>query len=264
MAKLEISHITKVFTKKNHPDHVVLEDLNFSIEEGQFVSLLGPSGCGKTTLLTMIGGFQEPTSGEIIVDGEKVEGPSSERGYVFQNYALFPWMTVEKNIAYGMKFLDFTPEEKKTRMEKLIKMSHLSGHEKKYPIQLSGGMQQRVAVARAMAGRPKVLLLDEPLGAVDFQTRELMQNQLDEMIRSANITAVMVTHDVSESAFMSDRVIVLGSNKGHVVADMKIDLPRPRERLSDEFERYSHELTLLVRKAFNEAQHSLDEVDEEA
>ena len=196
MAKLQIKNITKVFKKKNHPDHIVLENLNFSVEEGEFVSLLGPSGCGKTTLLTMIGGFQEPTTGEIVVDGEVVTGPSSERGYVFQNYALFPWMSVEKNIAYGMKFLDFSAEEKQQRMEKLIKMSHLQGHEKKYPIQLSDGMQQRVAVARAMAGKPKVLLLDEPLGAVDFQTRELMQNQLDEMIRSANITAVMVTHDV--------------------------------------------------------------------
>ena len=262
MAKLQISHVTKVFEKKKQPEHVVLEDLNFSVEEGEFISLLGPSGCGKTTLLTMIGGFQEPTKGEILVDGKRVSGPSSERGYVFQNYALFPWMTVEKNIAYGMKFLDFTPEEKRDRMEKLIKMSHLQGHEKKYPIQLSGGMQQRVAVARAMAGRPKVLLLDEPLGAVDFQTRELMQNQLDEMIRSANITAVMVTHDVAESVFMSDRVIVLGSNKGHIVSDMKIDMPRPRQRLSEEFEKYTHELTLLVRKAFGEASHSLDEEEE--
>ena len=179
MAKLQIRHITKTFKKGKEPEHVVLNDLSFDVEEGQFVSLLGPSGCGKTTLLTMIGGFQEPTSGEILLDGVPVKGPSSERGYVFQNYALFPWMSVEKNIAYGMKFLDIPPEEKEARMQSLIKMSHLQGHEKKFPIQLSGGMQQRVAVARAMAGRPKVLLLDEPLGAVDFQTRELMQNQLD-------------------------------------------------------------------------------------
>ena len=259
MAKLEISHISKSFQKKKAPEHVVLQDVNFTVEDGQFVSLLGPSGCGKTTLLSMIGGFQEPTAGEILVDGKAIHGPSSERGYVFQNYALFPWMTVEKNIAYGMKFLDFTKEEKQERLEKLIKMSHLQGHEKKFPIQLSGGMQQRVAVARAMAGRPKVLLLDEPLGAVDFQTRELMQNQLDEMIREAKITAVMVTHDVAESVFMSDRVIVLGSNKGHIVADMKIDLPRPRDRQSDAFEEYTRELTVLVRQAFNEADHSLEE-----
>lgn len=259
MAKLQIRHITKTFKKGKEPEHVVLNDLSFDVEEGQFVSLLGPSGCGKTTLLTMIGGFQEPTSGEILLDGVPVKGPSSERGYVFQNYALFPWMSVEKNIAYGMKFLDIPPEEKEARMQSLIKMSHLQGHEKKFPIQLSGGMQQRVAVARAMAGRPKVLLLDEPLGAVDFQTRELMQNQLDQMIREAGITAVMVTHDVAESVFMSDRVIVLGSNGGHILSDMKVDLPRPRQRDSEEFEHYTHELTLLVRQAFNEGHHSLDE-----
>ena len=259
MAKLQISHVTKVFSQGRKPDHIVIEDLSFEIEDGQFVSLLGPSGCGKTTLLTMIGGFQEPTSGEILLDGVKVEGPSSERGYVFQNYALFPWMTVQKNIEYGMKFLDMPADEKKNRLKQLIEVSHLKGHEKKYPIQLSGGMQQRVAVARAMAGRPKALLLDEPLGAIDFQMRELMQNELENMIREANITAVMVTHDVSESVYMSDRVIVMGSNKGRMVADLPIDMPRPHDRESAQFQDYVTELTGLVRQAFREGHHSLEE-----
>ena len=252
MPLLRIKDITKVFQTKGEEPHVVLENVNIDIEEGQFVSLLGPSGCGKTTLLTMIGGFQEPTSGQILLDGKPISGPSSERGYVFQNYALFPWMTVEKNIAYGMKFSNWSAEEKAARMSKIIDMSHLRGHERKYPIQLSGGMQQRVAVARALVGSPRVLLLDEPLGAVDFQMRELMQNELERMVHAATITVVMVTHDVSESVFMSDRVVVLGSNRGHIVDDVHIDMPRPRDRESVEFEDYVMHLTSAVRRAFRE------------
>ena len=252
MARLTVDNVSKIFEEKGKPPHVVLENLSFDVEEGQFISLLGPSGCGKTTLLTMMGGFQSPTSGNILLDGKKVDGPSSERGYVFQNYALFPWMTVEKNIAYGMKFSSLSADEKKARLQRLIEIAHLRGHEKKFPIQLSGGMQQRAAVARALAGQPKVLLLDEPLGAVDFQMRELMQNELEHMVQEAKITVVMVTHDVSESVFLSDRVIVLGSNRGHIVGDVAIDLPRSRDRSSEAYEKYVFQLTNLVRQAFQE------------
>ena len=253
MECLKINSISKVYKgNKNESDKIVLKDVSFTINEGEFVCLLGPSGCGKTTLLTMIGGFLEPTSGEILLDGNIIKGPSSERGYVFQNYALFPWMTVKENIAYGLKFFNVPKEDKEKRIDYLINMAHLNGNEKKYPIQLSGGMQQRVAVARALAGYPRVLLLDEPLGAIDFQMRELLQNELDQMVQDANITAVMVTHDVSESVFMSDRVIVLGNNHGHIVSDYKINLPRKRDRDSDEFKKCVAELTTLVREAFNE------------
>lgn len=253
MECLKINSISKVYKgNKNESDKIVLKDVSFTINEGEFVCLLGPSGCGKTTLLTMIGGFLEPTSGEILLDGNIIKGPSSERGYVFQNYALFPWMTVKENIAYGLKFFNVPKEDKEKRIDYLINMAHLNGNEKKYPIQLSGGMQQRVAVARALAGYPRVLLLDEPLGAIDFQMRELLQNELDSMVQEANITAVMVTHDVSESVFMSDRVIVLGNNHGHIVSDYKINLPRKRDRDSDEFKKCVAELTTLVREAFNE------------
>lgn len=252
MARLTVDNVSKIFEERGKSPHVVLEKLSFDVEEGQFISLLGPSGCGKTTLLTMMGGFQSPTSGSILLDGKKVDGPSSERGYVFQNYALFPWMTVEKNIAYGMKFSSLSADEKKSRLQRLIEIAHLRGHEKKFPIQLSGGMQQRAAVARALAGQPKVLLLDEPLGAVDFQMRELMQNELEHMVQEAKITVVMVTHDVSESVFLSDRVIVLGSNKGHIVGDVAIDLPRSRDRSSEAYEKYVFKLTNLVRQAFQE------------
>ena len=250
MGRLKIDHVSKVFTDRPGEVQVVLEDVNFEVKDGEFVSLLGPSGCGKTTLLSMMGGFQVVTDGAILLDDKKIEGPSSERGYVFQNYALFPWMTVEKNVAYGLKFQNIPEAEKKARVEKLLEMAHLTEHRKKFPIQLSGGMQQRAAVARALVGQPKVLLLDEPLGAVDFQMRELMQNELERMVQEAKITVVMVTHDVSESVFLSDRVIVFGREKGQIVGNVKIDLPRQRDRSSEEYERYVFQLTNLLRDAF--------------
>ena len=253
MVRLKVDHVSKIFTDRPGETQVVLEDVNFEIRNGEFVSLLGPSGCGKTTLLTMMGGFQEVTDGAILLDGVKIQGPSPERGYVFQNYALFPWMTVEKNVAYALKFMDLPAEEKKSRVEKALEMAHLTEHRKKFPIQLSGGMQQRCAVARALVSRPKVLLLDEPLGAVDFQMRELIQNELEQMVREANITVVMVTHDVSESVFFSDRVIVFGREKGQIVGDITIDLPRTRDRSSEEYEKYVSKLTNLLREAFKGA-----------
>ncbi|MCF0151116.1 MAG: ABC transporter ATP-binding protein [Firmicutes bacterium] len=253
MARLSIEHVSKVFSDRPGEVQVVLNDVSFDIEDGEFVCLLGPSGCGKTTLLTMMGGFQEPTEGQICLDGEPISGPSPERGYVFQNYALFPWMTVEKNVAYGLKFQDLPEAEKKARVDAAIEMAHLTEHRKKFPIQLSGGMQQRCAVARALVGRPKVLLLDEPLGAVDFQMRELMQNELERMVQEAGITVVMVTHDVSESVFFSDRVIVFGRKEGEIVGNVTIDLPRTRDRSSEEYEHYVSHLTNLLRDAFKGA-----------
>ena len=253
MVRLKVNHVSKIFTDRPGENQVVLEDVNFEIEDGEFVCLLGPSGCGKTTLLTMMGGFQTSTEGQILLDGQPISGPSPERGYVFQNYALFPWMTVEKNVAYALKFQNLPEEEKKKRVDAALEMAHLTEHRKKFPIQLSGGMQQRAAVARALVGRPKVLLLDEPLGAVDFQMRELMQNELERMVQEAGITVVMVTHDVSESVFFSDRVIVFGREKGQIVGNVKIDLPRTRDRSSAEYEKYVFDLTNLLRQAFKGA-----------
>ena len=251
MAILEVNNVCKSFkTSKKSPEVEVLKDINFKIEKGEFVTLLGPSGCGKTTLLTIIGGFQSTTSGEVLLEGNKIEKPSSERGYVFQNYALFPWMNVEKNILYPLKFSKMTREEKKKRLEELLEMSHLKGHEKKYPISLSGGMQQRVAVVRALAPNPKILLLDEPLGAIDLQMREHMQNELLQLVKESNSTILMVTHDVSEAVYMSDRVIVMSLNKGEIVADIRIGIKYPRERDSSQYIEAVRELTNSVKKAF--------------
>jgi len=243
---LKINNVRKVFD-----DHEVIKDFNCEVKEGEFVCLLGPSGCGKTTLLSMIGGFQKMTSGSITLDEREVAGPSVERGYVFQNYALFPWMSVRKNILYPLKMQGVPKAQQEERLQELLELAHMEGHEHKYPIQLSGGMQQRVAVLRALAGRPRILLMDEPLAAVDFQMREIMQNELDILVRKAGTAIVMVTHDVNESVYLSDRVLVMQSNGGALQTDMKIDLPRPRQRTDPQFKKYANDLTDLLREAFN-------------
>ncbi|MEN6326444.1 MAG: ABC transporter ATP-binding protein SaoA [Syntrophomonas sp.] len=252
MALLEVKDITKTFTQKKKAAHIVLENMSFTVERGQYVSLLGPSGCGKTTLLTILGGFLHPDAGEIILSGNKVVEPGPDRGFVFQNYALFPWMTVKDNILYSLRVKKFTRKEQIDRLQELLDISHLHGSENKYPVQLSGGMQQRVAVVRALASRPEILLLDEPLGAIDFQMRELLQEELAALVEGAKTTVVMVTHDVNESVYLSDRVIVMSGNKGQIVKDVYVDLDRPRDRQSEGFKAYVAELTKLVRQAFRE------------
>ncbi|MCL2619327.1 MAG: ABC transporter ATP-binding protein [Defluviitaleaceae bacterium] len=248
---LKINNVRKVFPNKKEVDHVVIKGFSAEIEEGEFVSLIGPSGCGKTTMLSMVGGFQQTTDGLIALDDVEIDGPSVERGYVFQNYALFPWMNVGRNITYSLRMQGMPKEQRDVRLKELLEMAYLTGHEKKFPIQLSGGMQQRVAVLRALASHPRILLLDEPLGAVDFQMREILQNELASLVQKAGTTVMMVTHDVSEAVFLSDRVLVMQSNGGELLADVKIDLPRPRDRSSDQFKTYNNDLTDLLRKAFN-------------
>jgi len=236
--------------KKSFGDNHVLKGFSASIKEGEFVSLLGPSGCGKTTLLSMIGGFLQADEGAFSLDDVEFNSPDASRGYVFQNYALFPWMNVRKNILYSLRSQKVPKDEQNARLKELLALAHMQGHEKKFPIQLSGGMQQRVAVLRALASRPRILLLDEPLGAVDFQMREILQNELDALVQKAGTTVVMVTHDVNESIFLSDRVLVLQSGGGTLLEDVKIDLPRPRDRTTPEFKELASHLTDLLRQAF--------------
>ncbi len=261
MALLTVEHVRKTFTDQKGCSRAVIRDLSFSVEKGQFVSLLGPSGCGKTTLLTMLAGFQPCSEGRLTLEGKAISGPGVERGYVFQNYALFPWMTVRSNILYSLKIAGASKQEQEQRLEELLDLAHLKGHEKKYPIQLSGGMQQRVAVVRALASRPKVLLLDEPLGAVDFQMREIMQNELDLLVRQVSATVVMVTHDVSESVFLSDRVLVMSASGCQLLADVSVPMPRPRDRYARKFKDYVNDLTDLLRKAFHESMEKDEKID---
>lgn len=239
--ELRVEGINKAFIN-NGKDKEVLKDISFEIEKGQFISLLGPSGCGKTTLLTIIAGFQKADSGLILVGENKVTKAGPDRGFVFQNYALFPWMTVKDNILFPMKQIKMGKAERQKRLEHLLTIAQLNGQEHLYPHQISGGMKQRTALVRALATTPDVLLMDEPLGALDHQMRQSLQSELEDIWLEDRTTVVMVTHDVDEAVYLSDRVIVMSRNKGKIVADMPIELGRPRNRKSKEYEEYKNKL----------------------
>ena len=215
---ISVEGISKTFKgrKKGEEDNIVLNDVSFQVEEGEFVSLLGPSGCGKTTTLTIIAGFQKPNAGKIVVNGKEVTKPGPDRSFMFQNYALFPWLKVGENIEYPMKKKKMPKEERKKKLAELLEMAQLTQYENYYIHEISGGMKQRVALLRALACDPQVLLMDEPLGAVDFQMRQLLQMQLESILQQRKTTALMVTHDVDESIYLSDRVIVMSDRKSVV------------------------------------------------
>lgn len=248
--KLKVENINKTFINNKVPTKI-LEDINLEVNEGEFVCLLGPSGCGKTTLLTIIGGFQKPEEGQILVSGKKVEKPGIDRAFIFQNYALFPWKTIRENILFPMKQQKIPKEEREKILDELLEIAHLKGKEKLFPHQLSGGMKQRVAVIRALACNPEVLLMDEPLGAVDFKMRKNLQEELERIWMDKKITAVMVTHDVDEAVYMGDRVIVMSKDKGKILEDTRIDIPRPRDRFSEEYEDYKNKLTNILETCYN-------------
>lgn len=247
--KLKIEHVSKTFIN-NKVENKVLENINLDIKEGEFVSLLGPSGCGKTTLLTIIGGFQSCEEGQVLLNDKVVDKPGIDRAFVFQNYALFPWKTVKANVEFPMKQRKLSKEEREKKLEELLEISDLKGREKMYPHQLSGGMKQRVAVIRALACSPEVLLMDEPLGAVDFQMRQNLQEELESIWIKNKITAIMVTHDVDEAVYMSDRVVVMSRDKGRIIEDLKIDLDRPRNRESNEYLDYKNRLTKQLSECY--------------
>lgn len=208
---------------------LALSELSLDIAPGAFVALLGPSGCGKSTLLNAIAGFQPVTSGKIDVDGAPTKGPGADRGVVFQQPWLFPWMTVRENIAYGPRMRGLPRAEIEARADALIKVVGLAAAARRYPHQLSGGMQQRTAIARVLANDPAVLLMDEPFAALDAQTRSMMQAYLLEVWSKLPKTIVFVTHDIDEAVFLGDRVLVMSASPGRIIADIKIDLPRPRD-----------------------------------
>ncbi|MED4955300.1 ABC transporter ATP-binding protein [Paenibacillus sp. FSL R5-0527] len=202
--------------EKHFAGQVVVHPLSLTIKEGEFLTLLGPSGCGKTTILRMIAGFEQPTSGKILLDGTDLTNlPPNRRdlNLVFQHYALFPHMTVEENIAFGLKMKKMPAKQQKERIQEAVEMTQLTALVKRYPHQLSGGQQQRVAIARAIANKPRVLLLDEPLGALDLQLRKSLQAELKQLQRSLGITFVYVTHDQEEAMMMSDRIVIMNSGR---------------------------------------------------
>lgn len=250
---ISVEGITKSFKgrKKGDPENVVLKDVSFDVQEGEFVSLLGPSGCGKTTTLTIIAGFQKPNSGRIVVNGNEVTKPGPDRSFMFQNYALFPWLKVGENIEYPMKKKKMPKEERKAKLKELLEMAQLTEYENYYIHEISGGMKQRVALLRSIACDPTVLLMDEPLGAVDFQMRQMLQVQLENILQNKKTTALMVTHDVDESIYLSDRVVVMSRDHGKIIEDLKVDLPRPRDRTNPKYHEYVDRLTVILKEALS-------------
>ncbi|MDZ4872210.1 MAG: Aliphatic sulfonates import ATP-binding protein SsuB [Chroococcidiopsis cubana SAG 39.79] len=222
--------------------HLIVKDINLNIARGEFVSIIGPSGCGKSTILNLIAGFRKPISGSVKYNGQVVAGPSVSRGVVFQSNALFDWMTVEQNIAFGFKFKTVSRSEVKFRVQNIVKMVGLEGFEHKYPYDLSGGMRQRVAVARSLVMQPEILLMDEPFAAVDIQTREGLQEELLRLHEQTQGAVLLVTHSIDEAVFLSDRIIVLKKHLCSIFYEFKIQLEQPRyshrNRISEEFNLY--------------------------
>ena len=212
----------------NDPPVLALRDVAFTVHDKEFCSLLGHSGCGKTTLLTMLAGFEHPTEGRLLIDGEPIGKPGWERTMIFQDYALFPWQTVAQNIAFGLEMRKVKAPERKRIVEEQIALVGLSGFENRYPHQLSGGMRQRVSIARALAVDPHVLLMDEPFAALDAQNRATMQREMVRIWDRARKTCVLVTHSIEEAITLSDRILVMTKRPGTIKANIEVALPRPR------------------------------------
>ena len=237
MPKLEVRALSKVFQHRRESIQV-LDNINLHLEANEFVCLVGPSGCGKSTLLNIVAGLIPPSSGEVQVDGVIVPGPGPDRGMVFQSYTLFPWLTVANNIGFGLRLRGLSKADCKDRVDYYLDVIGLTRFAKAYPKQLSGGMKQRVAIARALANEPEVLLMDEPFGALDAQTKEQLQAFFLELWEQTHITVCMITHDVEEAIFLSQRIYVMGAHPGCIRTQVAIDLPTPRDleiKLSPEF-----------------------------
>lgn len=229
-----IDNVTKRFSVGD--DEIeALAPIDLTIYAGQFVCMIGASGCGKSTLLRIIAGFEEPTTGVVSVKGKAVTGPGSDRGMVFQDYALFPWMTVRENIEFGPKQKGLTKAEITTIADEYLKLVGLEKFASRFPNQLSGGMKQRVAIARVLANNANILLMDEPFGALDALTREQLQKELLQIWQRTGVTIVFVTHSVEEAVMLSDRILVMSAGPGRIDSDMDINLPRPRDVSSPEF-----------------------------
>jgi ABC-type nitrate/sulfonate/bicarbonate transport system ATPase subunit len=233
-ATLSLSHVAKSFTA-GAGAFVALEDFSISVAAGEFVAIVGSSGCGKSTLLRMLAGLETPDCGEIRADGAPVAGTSLDRGLIFQEHRLMPWLTVEQNVALALANIPGSRSEKQQLVQEHLALVGLAGFERAYPRQLSGGMAQRASIARGLVGRPRILLLDEPFGALDALTRSRMQDELQRIWQLERITMVLVTHDVEEAVFLADRVVVMTPRPGRIHSVAEIALARPRERTNAEF-----------------------------
>ena len=226
---IRINDLRKVY-RTEEVETIALDNMSLHVKEHEFVAIMGPSGCGKSTLLNIIAGLDTPTSGAVYIDGKKIEGTGTERGVVFQQYALFPWLTVLKNVMFGLKLQGKSDAEAKEIAMKYIKMVQLEDFVNHYPKELSGGMKQRVAIARAYAVKPEVLLMDEPFGALDAQTRTQLQTELLKTWESERKTCFFITHDVDEAIILAQRVIVMSARPGRIKDIVDIDIPYPRDQ----------------------------------
>jgi len=245
MTTININAVNKVFTTGGN-DVIALKDINLEIASGEFICLLGPSGCGKSTLLNAIAGFSHPTSGQILAGGKLITEPGPDRGMVFQEYALFPWMSIERNIAFGLEIAGKSAADIKERVDMLLNMLGLTEFRARYPKDLSGGMRQRVAIARVLALDSPIMLMDEPFGALDALTRRNLQDELLKIWKVFGTTIVFVTHSIEESIYLADRTIVMTYRPGTIKRDVAIDLPRPRDPSDPEFNRLKRMLGEMV------------------
>jgi ABC-type nitrate/sulfonate/bicarbonate transport system ATPase subunit len=244
-AKLSVHGLSKTFEYQSQP-LTVLDNVDIELKANEFICLVGSSGCGKSTLLKIIAGLMSPTTGEVRVEGETVEGPGSDRGMVFQSYSLFPWLTVAKNIEFGLKLQGMPQRERQERIAYYLDVVGLSRFAHALPKQLSGGMKQRAAIARALANEPEVMLMDEPFGALDAQTKEQLQQFMQEIWERTHMTILMVTHDVEEAIFLSHRVYIMDSHPGRIRENLTIPLPEHRElsiKLTPEFLQLKRHIT---------------------
>ena len=235
--KVSIQGIEKKYNTRKG-EVVALNGVNFDIKENEFICVIGPSGCGKSTLLNIIAGLLEPTAGQILVDGKPIQGTGTDRGVVFQQYALFPWLTVKKNVEFGLKLKGLSKDECDSIAMKYLKMVELEKFADSYPKELSGGMKQRVAIARAYAMNPEVLLMDEPFGALDAQTRTQLQTELLKAWQEENKTCFFVTHDIEEAIVLATRVVIMSARPGRIKEVVDIDIPYPRDQETKMSERF--------------------------
>jgi NitT/TauT family transport system ATP-binding protein len=248
--RIEVRNLSMTFGSAEQRVQAV-SDVSLTVAPGEFVSLIGPSGCGKSTLLNVVAGFTAPSAGECLLDGQPITGPGSDRGVVFQQYSLFPWMSVRRNVEFGLKMQGVSPSKRETTARTLLGLAGLLAFENHYPDQLSGGMKQRVGIVRALATSPQVMLMDEPFGALDAQTRVVMQQILTNMWQKFRLSVLFITHDIEEAIFLSDRVYVMTARPGRIKAEVEIALPRPRtaEMMSSvPFTQILHKLRNLIRE----------------
>ena len=249
---MEARHVFKTFPTSSGGEHTVLKDISFQLHSREFLSIIGPSGCGKSTLIRILAGLESVSGGEILLDGQPVVNPGAERGMVFQKYTLFPWLSVCRNVMFGLESIGKDRDTAENIALQWLDIIGLSKYADYYPGQLSGGMQQRVAIARALAPQPRVLLMDEPFGALDAQTRTQMQNYLLEVWRNIDITIIFVTHDLDEAVYLADRILALKANPGEINEVIEVPVARPRRSrmmLEPEFLATREHIDKLIRPA---------------